>query len=79
MTAPRMLLLSIAGVILTGIWLTGFEKVHWFLYVPVVSLAFAGITGICPGLIFWSNLGFRNEPMACSLPKGRAKAQTDRQ
>lgn len=50
-----MLLLSIAGVILTGIWLTGFryigvdgailfDKFHWVLYVPVLFLSFAGIT-----------------------------------
>lgn len=51
-----MLLLSIAGVIWTGIWLTGFDKVHWILYVPVLFLSFAGITGICP-LILWSKLG----------------------
>jgi len=75
MTAPRMLLLSIAGIVLTGIWLTGFDKVHWFLYVPVVSLSFAGITGICPGLILWSKLGFKNEPMACSLPGNKTPKQ----
>ena len=69
MNALRMLFLSIAVVISIGIWLTGFGNVHWFLYVPVVFLTFAGITGICPGLIFWSKLGFRNEPLACDLPK----------
>jgi len=59
MTAFRMLLLSIAAVVLTGIALTGFDKVHWFLYVPVATLTFAGITGICPGLMFWKKLGFK--------------------
>ncbi len=69
MNALRMLFLSIAAVITIGIWLTGFGNVHWFLYVPVVFLTFAGVTGICPGLIFWNKLGFRNEPLACDLPK----------
>lgn len=68
MNALRMLFLSVAGVIAVGIWLTGFDKVHWLLYVPVAFLTFAGVTGICPGLIFWHKVGFRNEPLACDLP-----------
>lgn len=67
MNALRMLFLSVAGVIALGIWLTGFDKAHWLLYVPVAFLSFAGISGICPGLIFWTRLGFRNEPLACDL------------
>jgi hypothetical protein len=46
-------------IVFIGIWLTGFEKVHWFLYVPVVALTFAGITGICPGLMFWKKVGLK--------------------
>jgi hypothetical protein len=69
MNALRMLFISIAAVITIGIWLTGFDKAHWFLYVPVVFLTFAGITGICPGLIFWSKLGFKNQPLSCDLPR----------
>ncbi len=69
MSALRMLFLSVAGVILLGIGLTGFDKVSWVLYLPFAFLTFAGITGICPGLIFWSKMGFRNEPLACDLPK----------
>lgn len=57
MNALRMVFLSIAGVVLSGIWLTGFDHAHWVLYVPVVLLGFAGITGICPGLIFWNKAG----------------------
>lgn len=68
MNATRMLFLSIAVVTLIGMALTGFSQVHWFLYVPVVMLIIAGITGICPGLIFWSKLGFKNEPLSCDLP-----------
>jgi len=60
MTAQRMLFLSIATIIFAGIWLTGFDRVHWILYLPPAFLAFAGISGICPGLIFWRKLGFRD-------------------
>jgi len=72
MSAFRMLLLSVAGVVVVGIWLTGFDKVHWFLYFPVVALTFAGLTGICPGLIFWRKVGCKDEPPSCEMP-GRGK------
>lgn len=72
MNALRMVFLSIAGVVLLGIALTGFDKVHWVLYLPVVLLGFAGLTGICPGLIFWNKAGFKNEPLACDLPRNRS-------
>jgi len=55
----RAQFISTAVVVLTGIGLTGFDKVHWFLYVPVAALALAGITGICPGLILWRKLGLK--------------------
>jgi hypothetical protein len=35
----------------TGIWLTGFDKVHWLLYVPAVFFYLAAATGICVGLV----------------------------
>ena len=68
MSALRMLFLSIAGITIIGIALTGFDRVSWVLYLPVILLSFAGITGICPGLIFWSKLGFKNAPLSCDLP-----------
>jgi len=46
-------------IVFIGIWLTGFEKVQGFLYVPVVALAVAGITGICPGLMLWKKVGLK--------------------
>jgi len=49
-----------SAMILLGIWLTGFNVVHWLLYVPVVFLAFAGITGICPGYIIFTKLGLKS-------------------
>jgi hypothetical protein len=59
MTALRMQFMSVAVVIFIGIYLTGFDAAHWFLYVPVVVLLFAGITGICPALIFWKKVGLK--------------------
>ncbi len=59
MTAQRMLFLTVGLTIALGIWLTGIERAHWVLYIPAVFLAFAGITGICPGLIILRKLGFK--------------------
>jgi len=59
MSAYQMLFLSTSAFIFLGIWLTGFNVVHWLLYIPPVALAFAGITGICPGYHFWKKLGFK--------------------
>lgn len=61
MNAMRMVFLTVAMLLSLGIYLTGVNNVHWLLYVPTVMLAFAALTGICPGLIFWSMLGFKNE------------------
>jgi hypothetical protein len=58
-SALRVQFVSIALIVFIGIWLTGFGNVHWFLYVPVGALTFAGITGICPGLIFWKKVGLK--------------------
>ncbi|NOR40023.1 MAG: DUF2892 domain-containing protein [Gammaproteobacteria bacterium] len=59
MSAMRMLFLTMAAFIALGIWLTGFNTVHWFLYVPVAALIFAGVTGICPGYMLFKKLGFK--------------------
>lgn len=71
MNAMRMTLFSIAIIMLLGIWLTGLDKVHWLLYVPPAFLVFAAVTGVCPGLIFWSKLGFKNEALSCAIPGTR--------
>lgn len=49
--AMRFFFLFAGSVLWLGIWLTGFAKVHWLLYVPPSFFYFAAITGICPGLI----------------------------
>ena len=59
MSAQRMLFLTMAALIYIGIYLTGHANVHWFLYVPLAALLFAGITGICPGLKLYKKLGFK--------------------
>lgn len=47
----RLFLFVVGSVIWGGIALTGFQQVHWLLYVPAVFLVFAALTGFCPGLI----------------------------
>ncbi|WP_353573393.1 hypothetical protein [Candidatus Albibeggiatoa sp. nov. BB20] len=59
MTAQRMLFLTVATLLGAGIWLTGWEQAHWLLYVLNVMLVFAGITGVCPGLILYKKLGLK--------------------
>ena len=61
MNAMKMVFLTVAGLLGLGIYLTGFDNVHWLLYVPPVMLIFAAVTGVCPGLMFWRKLGFRDE------------------
>ncbi len=42
----------VSGVIIwLGIYLTGFNIVHWLMFFPAVFFIFAAITGICPGII----------------------------
>jgi hypothetical protein len=59
MTAQRMLLLTFSAIISIGIYLTGFDKASWVLYVPAGMALVAGVTGICPGLTFWKKCGFK--------------------
>jgi len=47
-------------VIWLGIYLTGFNNVHWVSYFPAVFFIFAAITGICPGIIFSKRI-FKDE------------------
>jgi ABC-type polysaccharide/polyol phosphate export permease len=60
MTAIRMLFIVMSILIFVGIWLSGYNTVHWILYLPAVFLAFAGITGICPGYIIFKKLGLKD-------------------
>ncbi|MES9990675.1 MAG: hypothetical protein ABW098_01900 [Candidatus Thiodiazotropha sp.] len=59
MSAQRMLFLTVAALLFTGIGLSGWNQVHWFLYLPAGMLVFAGLTGICPGLMLYQKLGLK--------------------
>jgi len=52
----RIFFLIFSAVIWLGIFLTGFNVAHWFLYLPAIFSLFAGITGICPGMIISKKL-----------------------
>lgn len=43
-------------VIWLGVYLTGFQTVHWVSYISAVFFMFAAITGICPGIVFSKKL-----------------------
>lgn len=49
--AFRFFLLMFSLVPLAGVWLTGFDRVHWLLFIPPAAGTFAAITGIFPGMI----------------------------
>ncbi len=57
--AMRFFLLVSGTVMWLGIWLTGFDKVHWLLFVPAVFFYFAAVTGVCVGLVI-SRLIFKD-------------------
>ncbi len=49
---PMRFFFLVSGVVIwLGIYLTGFNIVHWLMYFPAVFFIFAAITGICPGII----------------------------
>jgi hypothetical protein len=70
--ALRFFFLVVGSVVLLGIWLTGFNTVHWLLYVPVVFFYFAAVTGICPGLIISGKM-FPTKTPAKAATKARGK------
>jgi hypothetical protein len=39
-----------------GIWLTGFELVHWLLYLLALVVTFAAVSGLCVGGIFFGRV-----------------------
>jgi hypothetical protein len=55
-TQMRIWFVFFSILIWLGMYLTGFENIHWFLYVPSVALILAAITGICPSQILVNNL-----------------------
>jgi hypothetical protein len=67
MSAIRVLFIFMAAFITAGIWLTGFNTVHWLLYIPPAALLFAGITGLCPGYMLFRKLGFKGQSIGNQL------------
>jgi hypothetical protein len=43
-------------VIWLGIWLTGFEVVHWLLYIPAIAVTLAAVSGLCVGGIIFGRV-----------------------
>lgn len=55
-TSLKAFFLCVGLVLWAGIWLTGFDIVHWLLYVPATFFLFSAVTGICPGIIFFKEI-----------------------
>ena len=49
--AVRFFFFVVSAVAFIGIWLSGFNNVHWFSYELPGFFLFAAITGFCPGMI----------------------------
>ncbi len=54
--AMKAFFLFVGLVLWAGLWLTGFEKIHWLLYLPATFFLFSALTGICPGMIFFNEV-----------------------
>ena len=50
-TVQRVFFFNMAVISLICLWLTGFDKVHWFAYVVPAGLLFAAATGFCLGFV----------------------------
>ncbi len=59
MSAVRLLYFTVAVLLGAGIGLSGWNDVHWLLYVPTALLLFAGATGFCPTLALYRKLGLK--------------------
>lgn len=51
--AVRLFLFNATLFIMLGVWLTGFDKVHWTIYIVPGFFTFAFVFGICPGINLW--------------------------
>jgi ABC-type polysaccharide/polyol phosphate export permease len=65
MDASMKAFFLVMGLILwAGIWLTGFEKIHWFLYLPASFFLISAITGICPGMVLFKDIFREKQPQS---------------
>ena len=51
--AMRMFIINSTLFIFAGIWLSGFDQVHWFIYVIPAIYSLSALFGICPGINLW--------------------------
>jgi len=51
--AMRLFLINPAVLLMLGIWLTDFARVHWFLYVIPALFTLSAAFGVCPGINLW--------------------------
>lgn len=54
--------LFVGLVLWVGIWLTGFEQVHWILYLPATFFLISAVTGVCPGMLFFKEVFRESQP-----------------
>lgn len=59
-SSMRFFFTVVSAVLWSGIYLTGFDTIHWLIYIPAVFFIFAAITRICPGIII-SRMLFKNK------------------
>jgi ABC-type polysaccharide/polyol phosphate export permease len=61
MNTPTKAFFLFVGLLLwAGIWLSGFNNVHWILYLPATFFLISAVTGVCPGMLFFREV-FREE------------------
>lgn len=46
----RLTFFNTSMLAFVGIYLTGYDQVHWFIYVVPVVYLFSAATGFCPGI-----------------------------
>jgi len=47
----RLTFLNTSILAFMGIFLSGYDQVHWFMYVVPAVYLFSSVTGFCPGLM----------------------------
>ncbi len=52
----KFFFLFVGSILWLGIWLTGFDVVHWVLFLPAAFFVFSALTGICPGMILFKEI-----------------------
>lgn len=45
----RLTYMNIALLSMIGIWLTGFDQVHWFIFIAPGAMLLAALIGYCVG------------------------------